>query len=79
MVGAVLLRETARVPVRLPAGVRVQYELKDFRYAYLAPARGAVEVNGFRLAVGDGIAARDEPRLTVSAEEDSEVILVVTA
>jgi redox-sensitive bicupin YhaK (pirin superfamily) len=63
----------------LPAGVRVQYELKDFRYAYLAPARGAVEVNGFRLAVGDGIAALDETDLTISATKDSEVILVVTA
>jgi hypothetical protein len=35
-------------------------------------------VNGQRLAVGDGIAALDEFHLTISAEEDSEVILVVT-
>jgi quercetin 2,3-dioxygenase len=77
---ALPIRADARVlGATLPAGVRVHYELKDFRYAYLAPTRGAVEVNGFRLAVGDGIAARDEPRLTVSAEEDSEVILGVTA
>jgi quercetin 2,3-dioxygenase len=77
---ALPIRADARVlGATLSAGVSVQYELKDFRYTYLAPARGAVEVNGFRLAVGDGIAARDEHRLTVSAEEDSEVILVVTA
>jgi len=73
-------RADARVlGATLPAGVRVQYELKDFRYAYLAPARGAVEVNGFRLAVGDGIAALDETDLTISATKDSEVIIVVTA
>jgi hypothetical protein len=36
-------------------------------------------VNGFRLAVGDGIAALDDRRLSISVEEDSEVILVVTA
>ena len=77
---ALPIRADARVlGAGLRSGARVQYELNDFRYAYLAPTRGAVEVNGFRLAVGDGIAAREEPLLTVSAEEDSEVILVVTA
>jgi hypothetical protein len=38
-----------------------------------------VEVNGHRLAVGDGIAATDEHRLTMVAQEDSELILVETA
>jgi hypothetical protein len=38
-----------------------------------------VEVSGHRLAVGDGIAAVDERRLTLLAEEDSELILVETA
>ena len=77
---ALPIRADARVlGATLPAGVRVQYELKDFRYAYLAPARGAVEVNGFRLAVSDGIAALEETDLTISATKDSEVILVVTA
>ena len=36
-------------------------------------------MNGFRLAVGDGIGALDETDLTISAMKDSEVILVVTA
>jgi quercetin 2,3-dioxygenase len=62
----------------LRAGAQVRHELGDFRYAYLAPTRGAVEVNGLRLGVGDGVAACDELHLTISAEEDSEVILVVT-
>jgi quercetin 2,3-dioxygenase len=77
---ALAIRADARVlGATLRAGVRVQHELKDFRYGYLAPARGAVEVNGFRLAVGDGIAVFDEPLLAISADEDAEVILVVTA
>jgi len=76
---ALPIRADARVlGATLRAGARVPYELGDFRYAYLAPTRGAVEVNGLRLAVGDGIAALDELHLTISAEEDSEVILVVT-
>jgi len=77
---ALPIRADARVlGATLLAGARVQHELGDFRNAYLAPARGIIEVNGFRLSVGDGIAAVDELRLTISAEEDSQVILVATA
>jgi redox-sensitive bicupin YhaK (pirin superfamily) len=77
---ALPIRADARVlGATFRAGARVCYELGDFRHAYLAPARGTVEVNGSRITLGDGIAARDEPRLTLSTEEDSEVILVVTA
>ena len=46
---------------------------------YLAPARGVIIVNGQRVAVGDGIAAIDEPELTIAAEEDAEFILVDAA
>jgi quercetin 2,3-dioxygenase len=77
---ALPIRADARVlGATLLAGARVEHELGALCHAYLAPARGAVEVNGIRLAVGDGIAALDEPRLTISAVEDTEVILVVTA
>jgi redox-sensitive bicupin YhaK (pirin superfamily) len=75
---ALPIRANARVlGATLLAGACLQYDFDGLRRAYLAPARGAVDVNGFRLAVGDGIAALEEPRLTISAEEDSEVILVV--
>jgi len=77
---ALPIRADARVlGATLLAGAQVRNELGALRHAYLAPARGAVAVNGIRLSVGDGIAALDEPRLTISAEEDSEVILVATA
>jgi quercetin 2,3-dioxygenase len=75
---ALPIRADAKVlGATLRAGSRVRHELGDFRYAYLAPTRGAVEVNGLRLAVGDGIAALDERQLTISTQEDSEMILVV--
>jgi hypothetical protein len=77
---AVPIRADGRVlGATLLAGAQVRYELGALRHAYLAPARGAVAVNGIRLSVRDGIAALDEPSLTISAEEDSEVILVATA
>ena len=44
----------------------------------MSEARGAVLVNGQRLAVADGIAATDELELTIAAE-DAEFILVDTA
>jgi quercetin 2,3-dioxygenase len=51
----------------------------QFRHTYLAPAQGAILVNGQRVAVGDGIAAIDEPELTITAEENAEFILVDAA
>jgi hypothetical protein len=38
-----------------------------------------IVVNGQRVAVGDGIAAIDEPELTIKAEENAEFILVDAA
>ena len=76
---ALPIRADARVlGATLRAGTQVQCELGDFAFAYLAPARGAVAVNGVRLGVGDGIAPLNEFHITISAEEDSKVILVVT-
>jgi len=77
---ALPIRADARVfGATLLAGARVDHALGALRHAYIAPARGAVEVNGHRLAVGDGIAATDERRLTILAREDSELILVEAA
>jgi redox-sensitive bicupin YhaK (pirin superfamily) len=76
---ALPIRADARVlGATLLAGARLEHELGGFRRAHVAPARGVVEVNGHRLAVGDGIAAVDERRLTMLAEEDCELILVET-
>lgn len=49
------------------------------RHTYLVPAQGAILVNGQRVAVGDGLAAIDEPELTITAIEDAEFILVDAA
>jgi redox-sensitive bicupin YhaK (pirin superfamily) len=77
--GALAIRAYARVlGATLSAGARLEHDLAGFRYAYVAPARGVVEVNGHRLTVGDGVAAVDEQGLTIVADSDSEVILVET-
>ena len=77
---ALPIRADARVlGATLLAGTTTTHALGRFRYAYLAPAQGVVLVNGQRVAVGDGIAAIDEPELNITAEEDAEFILVDAA
>jgi redox-sensitive bicupin YhaK (pirin superfamily) len=71
------IRADARVlGATLKAGESIEYPLGAQRRAYLVPAVGTVEVDGLRLAAGDGAAIRDEPRLTVTAVEDAELVLV---
>jgi len=75
-----LIRADARVlGATLLAGTTLTHAPARFRHAYLAPAQGVILVNGHRVAVGDGIAAIDEPELTITAEEDAEFILVDAA
>jgi redox-sensitive bicupin YhaK (pirin superfamily) len=75
-----LIRADARVlGATLLAGTTLTHAPARFRHAYLAPAQGVVLVNGQRVALGDGIAAIDEPELTIRAEENTEFILVDAA
>jgi quercetin 2,3-dioxygenase len=77
---ALLIRADARIlGATLLAETTVTHAPARFRHTYLAPAQGMVLVNGQRVAVGDGIAAIDEPELTITAEEDTEFVLVDAA
>ena len=64
------------VAATIKAGQSAEYELGADRRAYLVPATGKVEVNGVVLEARDGAAISDEAVVTVTALEDSEVILV---
>jgi redox-sensitive bicupin YhaK (pirin superfamily) len=75
-----LIRADARIlGATLLAGSTITHATARFRHAYLAPAQGVILVNGRRVTVGDGIAAVDEPELTITAEADAEFILVDAA
>ena len=63
----------------IKAGESTDYEIDPSRHAYLVPAVGAVEVNGVRLATRDGAAIAKEAALTITALEDSELVLVDAA
>ena len=74
---ALPLRTDARVlGASLKAGETAEYALADGRYGYLVPSKGALELNGVRLAVRDGAAIRSEPVLRIKALEDAELVLV---
>ncbi|MCW3149166.1 pirin family protein [Stutzerimonas stutzeri] len=75
--GALVIRANARlVAATLAAGQSADYSIDSGRKVYLVPASGRIEVNGVNAEAGDGVAVRDEARLTVTALEDSEVVLV---
>jgi len=77
---ALPIRADARVlATTLKRGERAEYAPGQARHLYLVPAAGAVEVNGVRVNARDGAAIRDEAKLTITALEDSELVLVDAA
>ncbi|HCY54214.1 MAG TPA: hypothetical protein DF715_01335 [Oceanicaulis sp.] len=74
---ALPIRAQARVlGATVKAGESVEYRLGEGRHAYLVPAKGKVEVNGVALDARDGAAIKDEPVITITALEESEIVMV---
>ena len=74
--GSVKINQDAQLYVTLlKPGEKVEHEFAAKRHGWLQVARGAVEVNGKPLAQGDGAAITDEPKLSIKATEDAEVLL----
>ena len=63
----------------LRAGESATHLLTPGRAAYLVPATGAVTVNNVRVGTRDGAAISGEAEVTVTAEQDAEVVLVEVA
>jgi len=77
---ALPIRAEARVlGTTLKAGERAEYDADTTRHLYLVPATGRVEVNGVSVSARDGAAIRNETKLTITALEDSELVLVDAA
>jgi redox-sensitive bicupin YhaK (pirin superfamily) len=77
---ALPIRAEARVlGTTLKAGERAEYSADRARHLYLVPATGRVEVNGVQVNARDGAAIRDEAKLTITALDDSELVLVDAA
>lgn len=77
---ALPIRTDARVlGATLKAGDSATYRAGAARHLYLVPAQGTVEINGVRVGARDGAAISREDALTVTAIEDSELVLVDAA
>ena len=77
---ALPIRANARlVAATLKAGQSTEYHIAPGRKVYLVPASGEIEINGVVAAAGDGVAISDETLLKVSAQQDSEIVLVDVA
>ena len=75
--GALTINADAKVlGATLKAGESLTYDLAPGRRAYLVPAVGAVEVNGVALNARDGAGIVDEPTLTITAQDDAELVMV---
>lgn len=59
----------------LEAGERVTHEMGDERSAWVQVVRGTVELNGTRLAAGDGAAVLDERNLELVSRDGGEFLL----
>lgn len=74
---ALPIRADARVlGARLGKGETLTHAVGPGRHAYLVPATGALDVDGVRLEARDGAALRGDETVTITALEDSEIVLV---
>lgn len=71
---AVTIHQDARIWAgRIDSGVT--HELAPGRHAWVQVTRGSIELNGKKLAAGDGAAVSDEAKLELKASEPAEVLL----
>jgi redox-sensitive bicupin YhaK (pirin superfamily) len=74
---ALRIQAAARVMgATLGAGETAGLSLDPARHVYLVAVGGAIEVNGRRAEPRDGVAVTGEPKLTIRAVEDAEIVLV---
>jgi len=75
--GALRINAAARVMgAALAAGETAELDLDPSRHAYLVATQGPIEVNGVRAEARDGVAITGVDKVTVTALEDAEIVLV---
>jgi redox-sensitive bicupin YhaK (pirin superfamily) len=78
--GALPIRSDARVlAATVKAGETISYALSPERHAYLVPAAGRVKIDDVEVNARDGAAITGVDTITVTALEDSELVLVDAA
>jgi quercetin 2,3-dioxygenase len=74
--GSMTIHQDARVYVTVLApGEKVVHQLATGRHAWVQVARGALTLDGRRLAHGDGAGVSGEPSLTLVGDTEAEALL----
>jgi quercetin 2,3-dioxygenase len=74
--GSVTIHTDAKLyAALLEPDVKVTHPIAWGRHAWVQVVRGAIEVNGQRLGVGDGAAVSEEPSIEIVARSDAELLL----
>jgi hypothetical protein len=74
--GSVTIHQDAAIYVgRIEPGREVVKEIGAGRHAWVQVARGSVELNGTKLAAGDGASVSEEKALTIRADKAAEVLV----
>ena len=74
--GSIRINQDARVfAATLRTGQNIDFELRNGRGAWVQVLRGEIQLNTDQLAAGDGAAIMDESRVTMSANDEAEVLL----
>jgi redox-sensitive bicupin YhaK (pirin superfamily) len=77
---ALLIHSNARVlGATIKAGETVTYPTDASRHAYLVPATGRIRIGDVEAAARDGVAITGLTDITITALEDSELVLVDVA
>lgn len=75
--GALPIRADARVlGATLKAGETLTHHVGEGRHTYLVPATGVIDLDGKRFNARDGAALSGGQGVTITAVEDSEIVLV---
>ncbi len=70
-----IYQDAAILAATLKAGQSVTHKLEPGRQAYLVPASGRLKVNGETVEARAGVVLTDVEEVTITAEEDSEILL----
>jgi len=72
-------QDAALLAANLKQGQSVTHPLEPGRKAYMVAAKGRLTVNGQAVGARDGVTLEDVEDITITAEEDSEILLVDVA
>lgn len=74
--GSLLINQDARIYLsQISSGQSVTHPIQTGRHAWLQVLRGSVTVNGNKLDTSDGAAVSEESSLTITADQNAEIML----